>query len=87
MSKDREGFHFFLQLTFSDRAIKSVMEINLLLPMGGSKWAIVVHGGAGVITRDRMTPETETEYRSMIKAVTDFRRRHTRPRRHRPQCH
>ncbi|MCK7537686.1 MAG: hypothetical protein MZV63_45405 [Marinilabiliales bacterium] len=51
---------------FSDRAIKSVMEINLLLPVGGSKWAIVVHGGAGVITRDRMTPETEAEYRAMI---------------------
>jgi beta-aspartyl-peptidase (threonine type) len=56
---------------FSDRAIKSVMEINLLLPVSGSKWAIAVHGGAGVITRDRMAPETEAEYRDMLKAVTD----------------
>ena len=35
------------------------------------KWAIVVHGGAGVITRDRMTPETEAEYRSMMQTVID----------------
>jgi len=56
---------------FSDRAIKSVREINLLLPDGGSKWAIVVHGGAGSISRDRMTPEAEKEYCDIIKAVTD----------------
>jgi beta-aspartyl-peptidase (threonine type) len=56
---------------FSDRAIKSIMEINLLLPAGGTPWAIVVHGGAGVITRDRLSPEAETEYRSMMQAAID----------------
>lgn len=27
------------------------------------EWAIVIHGGAGVITRDKMTPELDKEYR------------------------
>ncbi len=56
---------------FSDRAIKAIMEIDLLLPKAGSQWAIVVHGGAGTITRERMTPEIEAEYRAMMKAVID----------------
>jgi beta-aspartyl-peptidase (threonine type) len=56
---------------FSDRAIKAIMEIDLLLPKTGSQWAIVVHGGAGTITRARMTPEVEAQYRDMMKAVID----------------
>lgn len=56
---------------FSDRAIKAIMEIDLLLPKAGSQWAIVVHGGAGTITRERMTPEIEAEYRAIMKAVID----------------
>jgi beta-aspartyl-peptidase (threonine type) len=56
---------------FSDRAIKSVMEINMLLPVGGMPWAIVVHGGAGVITRARLSPEAEAEYRVMMQAAID----------------
>lgn len=34
-------------------------------------WAIVIHGGAGVITRDRLTPEAEAEYRGMLQAALD----------------
>ncbi len=56
---------------FSDRAIKAVMEINLLLPTAGAPWAIVVHGGAGTITRDRMNTEAEAEYRRVLQAVID----------------
>jgi beta-aspartyl-peptidase (threonine type) len=56
---------------FSDRAIKAVMEINLLLPVAGAPWAIVVHGGAGVITRERMSAEAEAEYRRVLQAVID----------------
>lgn len=56
---------------FSDRAIKSVMEINLLVPAGVMPWAIVVHGGAGVITRERLSPGAEAEYRGMMKAAID----------------
>ncbi len=71
---------------FSDRAIKSVMEINLLIPVGGSKWAIVVHGGAGVITRDRMTPETRGRIPKDDKGSDRYRRRYPRPRRYGPRC-
>jgi len=56
---------------FSDRAIKAIMEIDLLLPKTGARWAIVVHGGAGTITRDRMSPEMEAEYRAMMQTVID----------------
>ena len=34
-------------------------------------WAIVIHGGAGVITRDRLTPEAEAEYRGMLQTALD----------------
>jgi beta-aspartyl-peptidase (threonine type) len=30
------------------------------------EWAIVIHGGAGVITRDKMTPEMDKEYRAAL---------------------
>jgi beta-aspartyl-peptidase (threonine type) len=30
------------------------------------EWAIVIHGGAGVITRDKMTPEIDKEYRTAL---------------------
>ena len=34
------------------------------------EWAIVIHGGAGVITREKMTPELDKEYRaSLTKAI------------------
>ena len=56
---------------FSDRAIKAVMEIDMLLPVGGSPWAIVIHGGAGTITRARMTPEADSAYRNMLQSVID----------------
>lgn len=57
---------------FSDRAIKSIMEVNLLLPaVNGAPWAIVVHGGAGVITRDHLRPETELQYKTVMKAAID----------------
>ncbi len=34
-------------------------------------WAIVIHGGAGVITRDRMTPEMDSVYRAALTAALD----------------
>jgi beta-aspartyl-peptidase (threonine type) len=36
------------------------------LPAKKQEWAIVIHGGAGVISRDKMTPEMEQEYRSAL---------------------
>jgi beta-aspartyl-peptidase (threonine type) len=35
------------------------------------KWAIVVHGGAGVIERKAMTPEMEAQYRAGMKAAIE----------------
>lgn len=35
------------------------------------KWALVLHGGAGVIERSSMTPEAEANYRAGIKEALD----------------
>ncbi len=35
------------------------------------KWSIVVHGGAGVIERKSMSPETEAEYRAAMKTAIE----------------
>jgi beta-aspartyl-peptidase (threonine type) len=35
------------------------------------KWSIVVHGGAGVIERKSMPPETEAEYRAAMKTAIE----------------
>lgn len=34
-------------------------------------WAIVIHGGAGVITPENMTPERETAYRAALQNALD----------------
>jgi beta-aspartyl-peptidase (threonine type) len=38
---------------------------------GQHKWAVVLHGGAGVIERSSMTPEAEKAYRSGIREALD----------------
>lgn len=40
-------------------------------PVEPRKWAVVVHGGAGVIERSSMTPEAEAEYRAGIKTAIE----------------
>lgn len=35
------------------------------------RWAIVIHGGAGVITRERLSAEAEAAYRDMLKTALD----------------
>jgi beta-aspartyl-peptidase (threonine type) len=39
--------------------------------MGSGKWAIVVHGGAGVIERGRLKPEQEKAYREALAHVVE----------------
>lgn len=39
-------------------------------PAAKHKWAVVVHGGAGVIERSSMTPQAEKEYRAGITEAT-----------------
>jgi len=36
-------------------------------PTGGHKWAVVLHGGAGVIERKSMSAETDAAYRAALK--------------------
>jgi hypothetical protein len=33
------------------------------------EWAIVIHGGAGVLTRAQMSPEMDKEYREALTAA------------------
>lgn len=40
-------------------------------PQPAPKWAIVVHGGAGVIERSQLTPEQEKAYRAAMTRVTE----------------
>lgn len=40
-----------------------------LAPPPAPKWAIVVHGGAGVIERDKLTPEQDSAIRAALKAA------------------
>ena len=40
-------------------------------PQPAPKWAIVVHGGAGVIERSQLTPEQEKAYRAAMTKVTE----------------
>ena len=39
--------------------------------LAAPKWAIVVHGGAGVIERSQLTPEQEAAYRAAMTRVTE----------------
>ncbi|ANY19695.1 Isoaspartyl peptidase precursor [Tsuneonella dongtanensis] len=34
-------------------------------------WSFAIHGGAGVLQRDRMTPEKQAEYRTALQAALD----------------
>ena len=39
---------------------------------GQAKYAIVIHGGAGVISKSKMTPEREAEYTGKLKEALDL---------------
>jgi L-asparaginase / beta-aspartyl-peptidase len=39
------------------------------------EWAIVIHGGAGVITREKMTPELDKEFRSALNEAMNTGRK------------
>jgi beta-aspartyl-peptidase (threonine type) len=55
-------------------AIGMAMSVNLAVAQttpAQHKWAIVLHGGAGVIERSSMTPEAEKQYRAGIKTALD----------------
>lgn len=37
----------------------------------GESWSIAIHGGAGTLTRDDMTPEKQAEYESVLQQALD----------------
>ena len=60
-------------LLFSACATQSapVMPVETETPMAALEWSIVIHGGAGVITRDAMSPETEAAYEAALAHALD----------------
>ncbi|WP_379554571.1 isoaspartyl peptidase/L-asparaginase family protein [Qipengyuania sp. DGS5-3] len=41
------------------------------LAVDSPKWSIAIHGGAGTITRERMTPELEAQYEAALQNALD----------------
>jgi len=48
------------------RGIRTVNKDSFRSSSDRLEWAIVIHGGAGVITRDKMSPEMDKEYRAAM---------------------
>ena len=40
-------------------------------PSLAQDWSIAIHGGAGTLDRDRMTPQMEAEYEAALQAALD----------------
>ena len=54
---------------------KTTADKSLTASVEKQEWAIVIHGGAGVITREKMTPELDKEYRaSLLVAINTGRK-------------
>jgi L-asparaginase / beta-aspartyl-peptidase len=45
---------------------KNEKKSSVPVPEKKQEWAIVIHGGAGVITREKMTPEMDKDYRASL---------------------
>ena len=62
---------FFLLTLFSCRTEKKPASLPVTdIPGPKQEWAIVIHGGAGGMTKENLTPELEKEYReSLLTAV------------------
>jgi beta-aspartyl-peptidase (threonine type) len=58
-------------LTSCKNIIKSSDNKKVAVAEKKLDWAIVIHGGAGVITRDKMTPEMDAKYRVALGAALD----------------
>ncbi len=58
-----------ISLISCNRRNKASDNLPVNTPVVKQEWAIVIHGGAGVITRDRMTPEMDKEYRAALSTA------------------
>ena len=61
----------FLSLFFSSCLESKISSKNLPIQQETVDYAIVIHGGAGTITRERMTNEKEAEYRTKLNEALD----------------
>lgn len=52
-------------------ACAAFLTVSAAHTQGEGEWALVVHGGAGVIERGAMTPETEAAYRAAMQAALE----------------
>jgi L-asparaginase / beta-aspartyl-peptidase len=57
---------FGISLISCKNVNKSTDQQSVIASVERQEWVIVVHGGAGVITRDKMTPEIDKEYRAAL---------------------
>jgi L-asparaginase / beta-aspartyl-peptidase len=66
-------FTAILTFTISFISCRNVNKTTVNNSPGSSdkrqEWAIVIHGGAGVITREKMTPELDKHYRESLTAA------------------
>ena len=61
-----KGIRIWLALAVVVIAITAMRRGEAQAATGQHKWAVVLHGGAGVIERSSMTPEAEKQYRAGI---------------------
>ncbi len=45
--------------------------VNMEKPVAKPEWTLLIHGGAGVMRRDEMTPEMDASYRAGLNAALD----------------
>lgn len=57
--------------TFRLTLIAACVVMAMTVAEAGPRWAILVHGGAGVIERDQLSAEQERAYREAMRKVTD----------------
>src|ERR1700759_5402189 len=56
-------------MTAAAQQAPPVLQAPLVMQAPAGKWAIVMHGGAGVIERGSMTPERDKAYRAGLDAA------------------
>lgn len=65
-------FFLLLSILFSCGRAPKISTASLTPePAGKSVWTIVIHGGAGTISRDKMTKEMDSEYRKALKEALE----------------
>jgi len=53
------------------RPLLAAFAILFASPSVAQDWSIAIHGGAGTLDRDKMTPEMEAEYRAALQRALD----------------